>query len=437
MTKKIHFPTKTIEFFNSISKKFDELIKQFGINRNSKITNNELLLFSLLYTRTNVTQQTITTNINLHNKHHFDVSSIVKKLNNVPIDVYSNLFDYVQTYYIENLKRPVSYIAVDGVYNNTNINHNDSIETNMNLCLYDVINNFPINIILSDVGKKNNEAIILQQHIATQLQFYTNKCLICDRAYFSYKLFEYLHNNNIKFIIRVKKNIVEETVKKYPFLRIIRNPPICDGGEEVIIATNILKLVICDKEILEYYGKRWNIEEYFKHLKHNTKFQYITLQTKNKLQKHYYCIQITNIIKKLLIDVYKHVKRYKETIITGKNNSKLKTHINENHIMDMLYDHFMYKIVNNTFDMTMLDIFIKQVCINYNKINVQNSRTSKLPFTKWYIKSYHSKQNNMNENYSKKAKNITDPIKKLELKTLIKQESIIKRKRKELLKNCN
>jgi hypothetical protein len=421
----------SLSFLNSINQLFDQKVKDISLNRNRKIANKDLLLFSLLYTDLNATQLSVSDNIKLHNNISFDVTSIVKKINNVNIDVYSNLHNCIYTYYAKTFKKKNEYLAIDGVYNNTNVLHNGKLETNMNLCVYDVINNYPIDIIYSDVGKKNNESKILEQHIENNKNSYTNKCLICDRAYFSYGLFEYLHSNNIKFIIRVKRNIA--TQNKYPYLRIIKRHYVKSKDQQVIIATNI-STETKDATILKLYSKRWNIEEYFKHLKSNNKFQNITLESANKLQKHYYSIQIINLIKQILIDLYKYRTKYKEKIIKTKDNKKYKTHINETHIMDVLYTHFIYDIVNGTFDKNKLIKFINTVKINTNLINVHNERISKIPFTKWYIKSYHNKDNNMIETYSRKIKQSDDIELKQQLKTLIKEESNIKRKRKEVLK---
>ena len=65
-----------------------------------------------------------------------------------------------------------------------------------------------------------------------------------------------IHNNNIKFIIRVKRNIA--THGKYPFLRIIRRDYVKSKDQQVIIATNISKETK-DNSILKLYSKRWNI----------------------------------------------------------------------------------------------------------------------------------------------------------------------------------
>ena len=54
-----------------------------------------------------------------------------------------------------------------------------------------------------------------------------------------------------------------------------------------------------------------------------------------------------------------------------------------------------------------------------------------------YIKSYHNKDNNMIETYTRKIKKSYDTETKEQLKALIKEESKIKRKRKTLIKEYN
>ena len=427
---------KTLSFLNGISGQFNTLNKQFSDNRTKKITDREVLLFSLLYTEKNTTQLNVCNNIIINNNKLFDVTSITKKLNNINIEVFSKLYDNIEQYYIDTFNKSTEFLAVDGVYNNTNILHTPKLETNMNLCIYDIVNKNVTDMIYSDVGKKNNEAKILEQHIEANKNNYKNKCLICDRAYFSFSLFDYLHNNDIKFIIRIKKSVTNTTIAKYPFLRVIRRAHNKNLYEEVIIATNISKTEKNDLDILKLYSKRWNIEEYFKHLKHNYKFQYLTLNTKNKLLKHYVAIEIMTKIKQILLELYKHVTKYKEKTIKNKNNDVMKTHINENNTMNLLFSHYIHAIVMGTFDVNVLKSFISTTKININKINIHNNRTSKLPFTKWYIKSYHNIQNNINEKYSVKLKHIKDQTTKTTIKMLIKEESMIKAKRKALIKNA-
>ena len=435
-----------LDFLNNIGSDFSIQNKKLSKNRNKKLTIQDVFLFSLLYTQLHTTQESISNKINCnkikrnmcnYNTKFFYATSITSKLDNINIDVFKNIYNHMNEYYENTFNKHSSFLAVDGVYNNTNILHNNNLETNMNLCIYDVKNNYPIDIIFSDVGKKNNEIKILTQQIENNLNYFNNKCLICDRAYFSYALFEYLHKNNIKYIIRVKQNISNKTIEKYDNMRIVKRAHVSKQYEKIIIATNLLKTEYSDNSILKLYGKRWNIEEYFKHLKKNNKFQNITLHTKERLFKHYYSIEIINKIKHILLELYKYKTNYKEKTITNKNGEKLKTHINENIVMDVLYDEFLYDIVYGTFDEKALCIFINSIKINKNIINVHNERISKTPFTKWYIKGYHNKQNNINEQYSKKYKTLQDPVIKQELKRLIKEESNIKAKRKTIIANIN
>ena len=425
-----------LRFLNNIGLTFLTYNKQLSNCRHRKIDDKDVLLFSLLYTELNKTQYFICNKINRnicnYDDNFFCTSSITRKLDNINIDIYKKIYDHINDYYINTFNKHSYFLAVDGVYNNTNILHQHQLETNMNLCIYDVKNNHPIDIIFSDVGKKNNEVKILQQHIANNLNYFVNKCLICDRAYFSYDFFNYLHNNNIKYIIRVKKNISKNSIEQYK-IRIIKRQHSSKSDEDVIIATNFLKSEYNDASILKYYGKRWNIEEYFKHLKNNNKFQNITLQTKDRLFKHYYSIEIVTKIKHILLEVYKQIKKYKEKIITTKYNEKFKTHINENALMDILYDTYLQDIIHGNFNINKLKLFIKSIKIDKNIINKSNARISKTPFTKWYIKGYFNIQNNINESYSKKYKKIKDPIIKQQLKALIKEESNIKTKRKAII----
>ncbi len=403
-------PLNTIvDFLNNISKTFDSLIKEHSNNRTSKIHTSTLLLFSLLYTDINQTQQQITNYINFNNNTSFDRTSITKKLNNIDINVYAKLTEYIRNFYYKTFNKKFSFIAIDGVYNNTNLLHNGSIETAMNLGLLDIDNNIILDLFFTGNEKKNNECIMLQKYIMDNLNLFKNKCIICDRAYFCYSFYNFLNKNKIKFIGRIKNNYKDISIKKYKFIRVItRHNEITK--DTVNIATNCTNL--SDIDICNLYSKRWNIEEYFKQLKSNYKYQVITLQSEQKLIKHHYCILIMTLLKQIIIDTYKSQTNYKEKIIKNNKGEELKTKINENNIISLIINQLLLKITNRKIDVDILKLINKNIIINYNKIGILKPRKSKIPFTKWYIKQYHEKINIINATTSHKIKQNLDESKK-------------------------
>jgi hypothetical protein len=56
--------------------------------------------------------------------------------------------------FIKNINLKCSFIAIDGVYCNTNFLHNGTAETSMSLGLFDINNSTPKDIHFTGIGKK-------------------------------------------------------------------------------------------------------------------------------------------------------------------------------------------------------------------------------------------------------------------------------------------
>ena len=216
------------------------------------------------------------------------------------------------------------------------------------------------------------------------------------------------------------------TINKYNYLRLITRQNRTNNIDPVNIITNYLSL--SEDEICNIYSKRWNIEEYYKQLKHNYKYQSITLQSHEKIIRHYYNILIISMLKQIIIDTYKLSEKYKEKIINNKKGDQLKTKINENNVISLLFDHLLAKIINKQINIQLIEIINKSFIINYNKINVLNKRSSKRPFSKWYIKQYHEKINIINSETTHKIKQTTDKNKLKAIKDKKKKYLILKKK---------
>lgn len=69
---------------------------------------------------------------------------------------------------------------------------------------YDIINNIPIDFTFNGEKNKNNEIKELKKWIDDNK--INNITIVADRAYFSYELYTFLEEHNIKYIIRIKEN---------------------------------------------------------------------------------------------------------------------------------------------------------------------------------------------------------------------------------------
>ena len=130
--------------------------------RNSKISLNDTVYYRAKYVFADVnnTFQSITSNINktnldINKKHKiFTRTAIYKKEKILPAKFYENIFSKTKAFYDTHFNNKNYFIAIDGVYSNTNVLHNGKIETSMSLGFFDIDNGLPLDIHFTGVGKK-------------------------------------------------------------------------------------------------------------------------------------------------------------------------------------------------------------------------------------------------------------------------------------------
>ena len=297
--------SKINDFFNDFSRFPEIYLKQNNIKfieRKSKISLNDAIMyrFRYIFEDTSNTFQSITSYINFNNaltnaKHKFFTkTAIYKKEKKIPVELYKDIFNKTKNFHDELCNSNNSIIVIDGVYSNTNLNQNGKVETAMNLGFYDNVNCVPIDIHFTGEGKKNNECLSLKDYISNHLDQFKGKLIICDRAYYCYEFFNFLVDNNINFIIRLRDKADETVPNKYAkhykdYIKIKNNSQIriitkifetekkaVDDNNSintikketiVKLITNLNKENYNDDKILDLYRSRWDIEEFFKQLK--------------------------------------------------------------------------------------------------------------------------------------------------------------------------
>ncbi len=106
----------------------------------------------------------------------------------------------------------------------------------------------------------------------------------------------------------------------------------------------------------------------------------------------------------------------------SKNKDKNKYKLNESLLIKGIFDQLLLDIINGNLTSTKIKNFIDTYCIHIkNELNRTFERKSLIPFTKWYVKKYHSVYkytkileslidgniNNLNKNLKSKAKTKT------------------------------
>jgi hypothetical protein len=122
--------------------------------RKSKISINDAIFyrFKYIFEENSNTFEAITSFINvnntLENKKHkqFSRTAIYKKEKKLPVELYKNMFTQAKQFFYKITKCNNMFISIDGVYSNTNVQHNGKVETSMSLGFYDNCSNIPLDI---------------------------------------------------------------------------------------------------------------------------------------------------------------------------------------------------------------------------------------------------------------------------------------------------
>lgn len=406
-----------MEYINNIflTKCNRDLINNFSNikMRNSSINFKNAILYRLLYSQKNATKNNVVSRIN--NKNNIDCKNekyhtrlgFDSKEQNIPLEFYQNLFDELKIYYNsitykQRFKNKI--IAIDGTYNNKNSN-----EQLLNMGFYDIDKSVPIDIASYGKEGKNREIKCAIKYITENIEDFKKTIIIGDRAYFSYEFIDFLNSNGIYYIIRskgnadnlnpklfLKKNVGQKSLikKLRKNVRIVKCQNIREKviyhsknkkktfkytvtmTENCTLITNLKsRKYYSNDNIIEIYKNRWDIEVFFKYLKNDFNFQ----QLKEKDHKQNY--DKTIIASLIVIYIAKIIKK----VYYGNTNIQ----INESNLIKGIYSDVLYDLLNGNFN----NINFKRFCNSFiiktrNKNNRSFPRTSKTPFTKWYVKGY-------------------------------------------------
>lgn len=409
-----------------ISKIFSDNCNYNNINKNSdvKMRNipkgvslNAALSYRFLYTFLKTTKESITSRLNNRNKTELDRQAYDAKEKNLPLFVFSeilnNLNSFYNTHFVD--KEQLTVVSTDGTYN-----RDDDYSESLNMVLFDNTNSIPIGLESFGKGGKNNEIKCFKAMIARDPSKFASSIIVADRAYFCYDFIKYLIKNNIKFVIRIKGDAViladnindcknKPNYKNALFLRdkirtvkcesvyektiFIRDPKtkskrnVKRYKKSVLTVRNDCNLItnLLDDELyddahcLKLYRSRWDVETFIRFIKETYKFSKLTESNKTSNLKSYLCILSIEMIIRIIVK--KYIKSQKITITDCKfNHSNLAKGIVDDLLIDLIY--------NNMSDSNFLHFCKSYITFNKIKNDRTYPRTSKMPFTKWYIKQY-------------------------------------------------
>ena len=365
-------------------------------NSSKGITLENAVFYRLSYSAINSTQQSIVSKLNIDSENVFTREAYLKKESNISVDIYRSILNDIINLYNKSItNNDLKRIAVDGTYN---------VQKDSTFCLnmgyYDTMNNVPLDLTINKharVGEVNQ----LIKYISENKKLFENVIIIADRLYSNYKLINFLIINGIKFIIRLKNNLVNPESKiNSENIRILNKTVLCDktvnctnkrkGQTKAKIKyVNRFQLITnlsntyTENTIYDIYESRWDIEVYFKFLKYNFKFSKMTEKSIVSYEKNYICSIIISYLVKMII-AHSRKLLNKQTIKNNKDSD-----INTSNIVTGVYDSLLKRIVNGTLNENELNNFCKAYVVKiYNKQGRHFPRFSKTPYDKWYLKGY-------------------------------------------------
>ena len=196
------------------------------IIRNRKINLIDSIVYCLLYTQINKSQQNIVSVINMYNNKKVDRSNYVRRETSIKLFFYKDLYDIVCKFepkYSDKYTKTV--YAVDGTNVNMNIklknynykpNKNNESITSLILGVYNVTKNYPVTLDLVN-HKDERKAFI---NFINNENISKNSIYLFDRGFFSYKCVDKLNEKNLEFIFRIKKdsklidNKIDDNIKE-------------------------------------------------------------------------------------------------------------------------------------------------------------------------------------------------------------------------------
>jgi len=393
-------------------------------NKKNGIHLSDAIYYKFLYAKLNTTKLSIVSQINNINNTSFTKQSFESKENNIPTTLYENIFCKIVAFYNTNCNsenKNETVVAVDGTCSN-DIKYN----VGLNMGYYNVTNEIPIDIVLEGSENRNKEVNSFIKYIKEHINKFKNVIFVCDRFYYTYELLKFLNDNNLKYVIRVKGsgnnlsdvNIQTKNVKHKDIINVLHTKTRiikCTNEydkivynikskkekqqkhylkvkNDCILVTNLMDLdKYSDNKVLDLYRSRWSIEVFYKYLKFNFKFQHTNEKDKEKCERLNICELILIYIAKILEHFYLKTITISSDTITKKNKEvkKCSVKINKTNFTTGIFDVLLYDIIRGKLTKEVIVRFCKSyVHVTKNETGRSYPRTSKKPFSKWYVKGY-------------------------------------------------
>ena len=273
------------------------------------------ILYKLFYSNANTTQEDAVIKVNSFKTHETcSRQALVKKEDLIPVQVYvelsillnSNIHDILYKNITQN--NNLIIIAVDGTYSTMKESLcNDGYKSNKNgesvtaliTGMFNVTCNCPIGL---HITKHKNERKAFMDLI-TEYPSYKYSVFVFDRGYFSEDMFDFMNDNKLFYICRMRENslLIDSTkddfttkMKNGAGIRIVKYTI---NKKNYYMATNLLDAKHFPISFIkENYGHRWTVEEYFKYVKQTLSLSKLQESKERNVIKTIYSHLITSQI---------------------------------------------------------------------------------------------------------------------------------------------
>jgi len=231
---------------------------------------------------------------------------------------------------------------------------------------------------------KTNERSLAIQHCENvkELIDKDKTIIICDRGYPSYDFIGYLHDQNIKYVIRVRERLTKMRTPNTPDgevylklrgkMRTVRAIEIeLENKQKEYLITNLSKDEMEVSKFKELYFLRWKIEGKYQELKNRLHMEEFSGKTVNNIKQEYFaCLFLSNLSAMMKNTVDQELKKEE-----GRDYKKYQA--NRSYItgcMNRIIESFLWKKVDLYFKINQLmkRAMTKRSLIRPNRKNERN-----------------------------------------------------------------
>lgn len=180
--------------------------------------------------------------------------------------------------------------------------------------VYDVLDDYIIHASINPYLASEREAALNHLTIIESLNIYKNSIIICDRGYYSYRLFHHCIEHEHPCVMRLKEKIkISRQSKGDTITTIEGDPKRCtpdlkvrviavplESGETEYLATNIFDKNITADMFKELYFLRWPIECKYHELKYRLNIEEFNGATSNSIRQEFYINMLISNLSSLI-----------------------------------------------------------------------------------------------------------------------------------------